>query len=68
MAKPDLQSVYVKADDGVVRRDKGKLGLAAQFDNAVQTTSDALAAAAGVPVGGVYIDTGNSNALRVRLT
>jgi hypothetical protein len=63
MAKPDLQEVYVKPDDGVVRRLKGKLGLAAAFDNLVEATDNTTAAAAGVPVGGLYH---NSGSVKVR--
>jgi hypothetical protein len=65
MAKPDLQKVYVKPDDGVVRRLDGKLGLAAAFDNLVNAANDTAAATAGVPVGALYH---NAGAVRVRLT
>jgi hypothetical protein len=65
MAKPDLQKVYVKPDDGVVRRLKGKLGLAAAFDNLVNAADDVAAAAADVPIGALYH---NAGAVRVRLS
>ncbi len=64
MAKPDLQQVFVKPDDGVMRRLKGKLGLAAAFDNMVSAANDAAAATAGVPIGGLYHTSG---AVQVRL-
>ena len=59
MAKPDLQEVYVKPDDGVVRRLKGKLGLAPAFDNLKDAASDNAAALLGVPVGGLYHNSGD---------
>ncbi len=65
MAKPDLQRVYVKPDDGVMRRLDGKLGLAAAFDNLIDAANDPAAATAGVPIGSLYH---NSGAVRVRLT
>ncbi len=65
MAKPDLQPVYVKPDDGVVRRLKGKLGLAPAFDNLVDAANDSAAATAGVPIGSLYHTSG---AVKVRLT
>jgi len=65
MAKPDLQKVYVKPDDGVVRRLDGKLGLAAAFDNMVDALNDGAAATAGVPVGGLYHNSGD---VKVRVT
>ncbi len=70
MAKPDLQQVYVKPDDGVIRRLDGKLGLAAAFDNLVDAANDGAAATAGVPVGGLYRDSTATptNVVRVRVT
>jgi len=65
MAKPDLQEVYVKPSDGVARRLDGKLGLAPAFDNLVNANGDVAAAAAGVPVGGLYHNSGD---VKVRLT
>lgn len=65
MAKPDLQALYVKPDDGVVRRLDGKLGLEPAFDNLVDANSDNNAALAGVPVGGLYHNAGD---VKVRLT
>lgn len=65
MAKPDLQPVYVKPDDGVVRRLDGKLGLAVAFDNLVNASNDTNAEAAGVPVGALYHNAGD---VKVRLT
>ncbi len=65
MAKPDLQALYVKPDDGVARRLDGKLGLAPAFDNLVDAANDSAAAIAGVPVGAFYHTSG---AVKVRLT
>jgi len=65
MAKPDLQPVYVKPDDGVTRRLDGKLGLAVAFDNLTSAANDTAAEAAGVPIGGLYHTSG---AVKVRLT
>ena len=65
MAKPDLQSLYVKPDDGTTRRLDGKLGLAPAFDNLVNASNDTAATASGIPVGALYH---NSGAVRVRLT
>jgi len=65
MAKPDLQRVYVKPDDGTTRRLDGKLGLATAFDNLTDAADDTAAATAGVPIGSLYH---NSGAVRVRLT
>lgn len=65
MAKPDLQPLYVKPDDGVTRRLDGKLGLAAAFNNLVDAANDSAAATAGVPIGGLYHTSGD---VQVRLT
>ena len=65
MAKPDLQRVYVKPNDGTIRREKGKLGLATAFDNLTEASNDSNAAIAGVPVGALYH---NAGAVRVRRT
>lgn len=69
MAKPDLQQVFVKPDDGVIRRLKGKLGLAAAFDNMQDAANDAAAAVLNVPVGGLYRDSTATptNVVRVRV-
>lgn len=69
MAKPDLQALYVKPDDGVARRLSGKLGLAAAFDNLVDAADDSAAGVAGVPVGGLYRDSTATptNVVRVRV-
>ncbi len=65
MAKPDLQPLYVKPDDGVTRRLDGKLGLAPAFNNLVDAANDSAAATAGVPIGGLYHTSGD---VQVRLT
>ena len=70
MAKPDLQRVYVKPDDGVIRRLDGKLGLAPAFNNLVNAASDSAAATLNVPIGGLYRDSTATpaNVVRVRVT
>ncbi len=65
MAKPDLQAVYVDPSDGDLRRLDGKLGLKVAFENMVEANSDGNAANAGVPVGGLYHDSGD---VKIRLT
>jgi len=69
MAKPDLQKVYVSPTDSVLRRDDGKLGLAVALDDLEDAASDVAAAAAGVPVGGLYRDSTATpaNVVRVRV-
>ncbi len=54
MAHPDLQPVYVKPDDGVLRRLDGKLGLAVALDNLIGAADDTEATASGIPLGGIY--------------
>lgn len=54
MAKPDLQAVYVKADDGTLRRLDGKLGLAHALENLPEYANDAAALAGGLASGDLY--------------
>ena len=54
MAKPDLQKVYVKPDDGNLRRLDGKLGLALAFENLATYADNATAVAGGLAVGSIY--------------
>lgn len=65
MAKPDLQAVYVDPSDGDLRRLDGKLGLKVAFENMVAAANDGAAESAGVPVGGLYH---NSGVVQVRLS
>jgi hypothetical protein len=54
MAKPDLQAVYVKADDGTLRRLDGKLGLAHALENLPEYAGDTQALAGGLASGDLY--------------
>jgi len=54
MAKPDLQSVYVKPDDGNLRRLDGKLGLALALENLPEYADSSTAAAAGLADGSLF--------------
>jgi hypothetical protein len=54
MAKPDLQAVYVKPDDGNLRRLDGKLGLALALENLPVYADSATAAAAGLAEGSLF--------------
>jgi hypothetical protein len=54
MAKPDLQKVYVKPDDGNLRRLDGKLGLGLALANLPEYADSATAAAAGLAVGTLF--------------
>lgn len=57
MAKPDLQDIRINPVNGRFRRDNGKLGLKnVDFTSLPTATSNATAASAGVPVGGLYKD------------
>ncbi len=66
MAKPDQQNVTVTAA-GQMFRDDGKLPLAPAFDNLLTANGPGDAAASGVVVGGIYVETTTSG-LAVRLT
>jgi hypothetical protein len=54
MAKPDLQAVYVKPDDGNLRRLDGKLGLALALENLPVHADSATAKATGLEVGTLF--------------
>ena len=54
MAKPDLQQVYVKPDDGNLRRLDGKLGLALALENLPVYADSSTAAAAGLAEGSLF--------------
>jgi len=54
MAKPDLQSVYVKPDDGNLRRLDGKLGLELALGNLATYADNSAAVAGGLAVGSIY--------------
>jgi len=54
MAKPDLQAVYTKPDDGTPYRLKGKLGLAPVLLDLEAHNDDTAAGNAGIPIGGLY--------------
>ena len=62
MAKPDLQQVRSKPGTGSLYRDDGKLGLT--VNTVPSAANDTAAAAAGVPIGGMYHTSG---AVKVRL-
>jgi hypothetical protein len=59
MAKPDLQNVLVTPAGQPYRLD-GKLGLELAFNNLLTADGPGDAAASGVPVGGLYVDTATS--------
>lgn len=54
MAKPDLQPVYVRPDDGNLRRLEGKLGLELALGNLATHADNAAAVTAGLTVGSIY--------------
>jgi hypothetical protein len=66
MAKPDLQDVYVDPASGDLRRLAGKLGLEVALGNLPSATDNSSAATAGVPVGGLYVDTSADNVVKQR--
>ena len=63
MAKPDLQRVYVRPDDGNLRRLDGKLGLPLAFENLATFADNSAAVSGGLAVGSVYKT--SAGALRV---
>lgn len=64
MAKPDLVSMYVTAS-GQVYKDDGESSLAPAFKIIPGAASDVAASGIGVPIGGIYH---NSGVLQVRLS
>ncbi len=54
MAKPDLQPVYVRPDDGNLRRLDGKLGLELALDNLATFADNNAAVAGGLDAGSIY--------------
>lgn len=54
MAKPDLQAVYVRPDDGNLRRLDGKLGLARAFENLPEFADNAAAISGDLEIGDLY--------------
>lgn len=54
MAKPDLQAVYVKPDDGTLRRLDGKLGLKHAFENLPVFANNSSALSGGLEFGDLY--------------
>lgn len=64
MAKPDLVDLYVTAS-GQLYKDDGESSLTPAFKIIPGASNDATASGVGVPIGGIYH---NSGALQVRLT
>ncbi len=60
MAKPDLQPVYVRPDDGNLRRLDGKLGLALALENLPEFANTGLALDGGLEIGALYKTAGGS--------
>ena len=63
MAKPDLQQVYVRPDDGNLRRLDGKLGLELALDNLATFADNNAAVSGGLAVGSIYKT--SSGAMRI---